>query len=45
MNKKEVIIEYGKNENLTQVEFNSDKKKNFIQEENKILILNQEKMK
>ena len=29
MNKKEVIIEYGKNENLTQVEFNCDKKKEF----------------
>ena len=29
MNKKEVIIEYGKNENLTQVEFNCEKKKEF----------------
>ena len=28
-NKKEVIIEYGKNENLTEVEFNSEKKKEF----------------
>ena len=28
-NKKEVIIEYGKNENLTQVEFNCEKKKEF----------------
>ena len=28
-NNKEVIIEYGKNENLTQVEFNSEKKKEF----------------
>ena len=29
MNKKEVVIEYGKNENLTQVEFNCEKKKEF----------------
>ena len=29
MNKKEIIIEYGKNENLTQVEFNCEKKKEF----------------
>ena len=28
-NNKEVIIEYGKNENLTQVEFNCEKKKEF----------------
>lgn len=28
-NKKEVIIEYGQNENLTQVEFNCEKKKEF----------------
>lgn len=28
-NKKELIIEYGKNENLTQIEFNCDKKKEF----------------
>jgi pSer/pThr/pTyr-binding forkhead associated (FHA) protein len=28
-NNKELIIEYGKNENLTQVEFNSEKKKEF----------------
>jgi len=30
MNKKEVVIEYGKNENLTQVEFNCEKKKEFF---------------
>ncbi len=29
MNKKEVIIEYGKNENLTRVEFNCEKKTEF----------------
>ena len=29
MNKKEVIIEYGQNENLTQVEFNCEKKNEF----------------